>query len=544
MPDWGGLLDQGLGKLEDGWDATKKVVGEGIDKATDGIGEALEYVGADDWADKVEDWGDDVASDLGASISEQQLGQTEQADELVHGKPSAIREAAKHLSDFQGGFDRVGQGMKALDSSHWKGQAADTFREKFAMHPAEWMHAADACEKAAGALNRYAETVEWAQKEAQRAIDLHKAAVKQAKDAHEKYVSEVKAYKAAAEAGKDPGTVPVQSVDAGKADAKRAQEILAEARRQRNDAAGDIQRVLEAALAHAPAEPPPSERALSGIADYYGAQAVELNHFVGGVVKGTAGLLNFARGLNPLDPYNLTHPAEYGQHLNMTLAGLVSTAAHPERIPGALIDSFKEDPSEGLGRLVPELLGTKGMGAAKAGVRVAETAATKASTWSKLARPAKGVTERPAIHADSVSAKQAQKFLDEEYPWIKDMNNTGKQGYEYNCTHNVATLDKRLDGVEVSAAPKHGPGDIPYQELGVTPAAKKVVNSYDDIIKDLEARGPDSRSVVAISRHGMPGHVFNAVNTPHGVVFLDGQTGTLARLETANISEIAHVPYR
>ncbi|MFF1410725.1 toxin glutamine deamidase domain-containing protein [Streptomyces sp. NPDC058289] len=115
---------------------------------------------------------------------------------------------------------------------------------------------------------------------------------------------------------------------------------------------------------------------------------------------------------------------------------------------------------------------------------------------------------------------------------------------QYNCTNNVPTLDKGLDGVEVSAAPKTGPGDIPYKELGVTPDAKKVVQSYDDIIKDLEQRGPDARSVVAISRHGGIGHVFNAVNTPHGVVFLDGQTGTLARLETFNVSEIAHVPYR
>lgn len=98
--------------------------------------------------------------------------------------------------------------------------------------------------------------------------------------------------------------------------------------------------------------------------------------------------------------------------------------------------------------------------------------------------------------------------------------------------------------MEVSAAPKTGPGDIPYKELGVEPSAKKVVSSYDDIVKDLEARGPDSRSVVAISRHGTAGHVFNAVNTPHGVVFLDGQTGKLATLETHNISEIAHVPYR
>ncbi|KOY54802.1 putative T7SS-secreted protein [Streptomyces sp. XY332] len=171
MTDWGGLLDKGLGKLEDGWDATKKAVGEGVDKTTDGIGAALDYVGAHDWADKVEDWGDDVGSDLGASISEQQLGQTEQANELIHGKASAIRESTKHLTDFKAAFDRVGEGMKAL----------------------------------------------------------------------------------------------------------------------------------AAALAHAPAEPPPSERALAGIGDYYGAEAVELNHFVGGVVKGTAGLLNFARGLNPMD---------------------------------------------------------------------------------------------------------------------------------------------------------------------------------------------------------------------------------------------------
>nr|WP_285545936.1 toxin glutamine deamidase domain-containing protein [Streptomyces lavendulae] len=124
------------------------------------------------------------------------------------------------------------------------------------------------------------------------------------------------------------------------------------------------------------------------------------------------------------------------------------------------------------------------------------------------------------------------------------MNNTGQTGYRVNCTHNVVTVDRRLDGIEVSAAPRANPGDVPYEELGVKPSAKKVVQSYDDIIRDLEARGEGSRSVVAISRHGRPGHVFNAVNTPHGVVFLDGQTGTLARLETKSIEELFHVPYR
>ncbi|MFD9477153.1 putative T7SS-secreted protein [Streptomyces nojiriensis] len=55
----------------------------------------------------------------------------------MHGKPAKIRESAKHLTDFQGAFDRVGQRVRALDSGHWKGQAADAFRQKFAMHPTD-----------------------------------------------------------------------------------------------------------------------------------------------------------------------------------------------------------------------------------------------------------------------------------------------------------------------------------------------------------------------------------------------------------------------
>ncbi|MER5363455.1 hypothetical protein, partial [Streptomyces sp. NPDC002785] len=60
-------------------------------------------------------------------------------------------------------------------------------------------------------------------------------------------------------------------------------------------------------------------------------QGIELAHFGGGIVKGTAGLLNFVRSVNPTDPYNLTHPAEYYKGVNMTLAGLVSSAANPDR---------------------------------------------------------------------------------------------------------------------------------------------------------------------------------------------------------------------
>ena len=128
---------------------------------------------------------------------------------------------------------------------------------------------------------------------------------------------------------------------------------------------------MRAALAHAPKEPPPLNRAAATYLDGMGAGAIELTHVAGGVVKGAAGIVTFARGLNPMDVYNLTHPAAYVQNVNMTLAGLVSTAAHPERIPQGLLATFKNDPSEGAGRLIPELIGTKGLGTLRTGLRVA-----------------------------------------------------------------------------------------------------------------------------------------------------------------------------
>ncbi len=193
MVDWGDLANKGLGKLEEGWEAGKKALGEGVDQATDWAGKGLDHVGAHDWADKVEDWGDDVASDLGASIREQHLGETEQANELIHGSPAALRESATHFKDFQAAFDRVGQGMRALDSGHWKGQAAD------------------ACEAASNALLRYTETVEWAQRQAQQAIDLYKKGKKASEDAVSAYNSKVDGYNAAARAAAPRAeTSPVQ----------------------------------------------------------------------------------------------------------------------------------------------------------------------------------------------------------------------------------------------------------------------------------------------------------------------------------------------
>jgi RHS repeat-associated protein len=402
-----GGINKGLAIGEDLIDEGKKKLGEGIDYATDKVGDGLDHVGLEDAADAVEDWGDEVASDLGATPGERQLGETEEANELIHGNPTKIRESAKHLKDFHGAFDKVGQGMRKVDSSGWKGEGGDTFREKFGVHPEKWTQAADACKTAAEALESYADTVKWAQGQAAEAVELYKKGRKASQDAVDAYNKKVDAYNARIKANEDPGPKPPPFTDPGKADIDAAHDKLAEARKQRNTAASQAQSKVKAALAHAPAEPPPLDRLGNNLTDGFQAVNTELTHVVGGALKGTAGLVNFVRGLNPLDPYNLTHPAAYLQNVSMTLSGLVSTAAHPERTVQAVVDGFKKDPSEFVGRLIPELIGTKGAGLARTGTRFA----LKEGAEQGLSKGARNTVENSA---DDVSRRPNEKVCEKD----------------------------------------------------------------------------------------------------------------------------------
>ncbi|MFJ8030641.1 putative T7SS-secreted protein [Streptomyces sp. NPDC096032] len=392
--DIGDGLNSALGYGENLYDEGKKKLGQGVDYTTDKLGDGLDYVGLHDWADTVEDWGDDFASGLGATPGEQQLGQTEEADELVHGSPVKIRESAKHLRDFHGAFDKVGQGLKKVDSSGWKGEGGDAFREKFGVHPTRWAHAAEACKDAAGALESYADTVKWAQGQAKEAAALYKKGVQASKDAVDSYNKKVDAYNAKIKADQDPGPRPGPFHDPGKADIKAAVHKLAEARKQRNTAASDAQGKVKSALAHAPAEPPPLERLGNNLSDGLEASKTELTHFGGGVLKGSAGLINFVRGLNPVDPYNITHPAAYLQNVSMTLSGLASTTAHPERAAQGMWDEFQKDPSEFGGRLLPQLVGTDGIGM-EAGLarNAAEAGLTRQAAEAAMRREARAGAE-------------------------------------------------------------------------------------------------------------------------------------------------------
>nr|WP_319697170.1 RHS repeat-associated core domain-containing protein [Streptomyces sp. ME19-01-6] len=128
---------------------------------------------------------------------------------------------------------------------------------------------------------------------------------------------------------------------------------------------------VETARDKAPDKPSYGRQLLDGVTGL----SLDASHFVGGIVKGTVGIASFARQINPLDPYNITHPAEYVTSLNSTVAGLVRVANDPWGTLGNMWDTFKKDPGEGLGRLVPELIGTKGLGGIKKAATLGRRAA-------------------------------------------------------------------------------------------------------------------------------------------------------------------------
>ncbi|NEA76604.1 putative T7SS-secreted protein [Streptomyces sp. SID13588] len=579
-------VDQAGDGLEHLVDSGKKAAGEGADWAAHRVGDGLDYVGLHDAADAVEDFGDDLADDLGASVAEQQLGRSEEPKELIHGDPKAIQETAGHLRKFGSSFGDVHRGLTRLDPGNWQGEGADAFRVKFEAHPKKWLQGADACLQAAEALGRFADIVDWAQRQAQTAIDTYR----QGKDAHKKavdayntkvgaYNTDLASYQHLVNGEGDPGRPPVAPDpfhDPGATAIAEAKEILTEARRQRDAVADEARIAIDAAAELAPAKPEFTDRMSGDLQDVLVQGEVEALHYGGGLVRSVTDATKFVRGLNPWDTYNVTHPAEYLTHLDSTVAGLVTMAYHPERLPQAIVGTgWGDDPSESGGRLTGNLvmaLATGGTSTAAtaaertamaagrdAAEAVAERGAVKSGVpaaipkaWDDLAQPTEHVTQK-AIHADSVDAATAREFVDDQYPWLKDMNSDRYEaktpGYVDNCSNNVIAVDQRLDGHEVSTAPLHEPRWPDPKALGNPDAAWQNVGSYDDIIGDMGARGEGSRGIVYVERQNKTAHVFNVIHDSHGVVFLDGQTGALGRLEELNNSEfgvksIKYMPYK
>ncbi|WP_078971259.1 putative T7SS-secreted protein [Streptomyces chattanoogensis] len=373
-------INSAADKVGEAVDDAKQAVGEGINYAADKTADGLEYLGADGAADAVRSAGEDAADALGAQVDERQLGESDDPKELIHGDVAKINESAAHLKDFAAAFERVGQGIRKLDAGSWKGKAAESFHEHFDAHPKQWMRTADACEAAWKALDAYADTVSWAQKKAQTAIDKWQEAQEKSRTARESYRRQVESYKEKAEAyiaavksGSDhpgsPAQQPGDFKDPGDAVREEAREILKTARHQRNEAAEKAQHALKGALDHAPKEPSFLRKSAWDVADGVVEGGLTLMHVVGGAGKAVVQTVNLARTLNPAEPYNIAHPNLYLANVAKTALGLTSASAHPGRmLKGMLGEGWGSDPGDATGALIANLVGGKGAGAAAKGL--------------------------------------------------------------------------------------------------------------------------------------------------------------------------------
>ncbi|MEV4944200.1 putative T7SS-secreted protein [Streptomyces sp. NPDC053755] len=380
-------------------------VGGRVEDAGNWTADRLDDVGWESGADWVREQSRSVANRMGAEVDEMDLGQTEDKTKLIYGSASTLHSTASKLRAFQTAFDSAGDGLKGLDPSRLAGATAEALRTAVSTQPPRWYTGADACEKAAAALESFADTVTWAQGQAQTAIDKWKEGVKaseNAADAHRRkidgYRSAVERYNAQPADKRDPSSLPPCPAptfdDPGKKLMQEAQDLLAEARRQRNTAAETARTAVRAARDKAPEKPSYADQLGDGLRELQ----IMGDHVGGGVIKGTAGLLNFVRSVNPTDPYNITHPAEYATSLNSLAAGLVVAANDPVGTGKQMLDGFMKDPYEGLGRLLPDAaltVATGGGGAAVKGVRVAADMADAAKTRRLLDDAPDGTHDTP-----------------------------------------------------------------------------------------------------------------------------------------------------
>ncbi|MBM7089819.1 putative T7SS-secreted protein [Streptomyces sp. NPDC014603] len=456
-------------------DSVEEVVEDGVEWLGDKVegagnwtADRLDDVGWESGADWVREQSRSVANRMGAEVDEMDLGDTEDKTKLVYGSPDKIRSTAEKLRGFQKAFDDAGSGLKGLDPARLKGETAEALRKAVSTQPPKWFEGADACEKAAAALESFASTVTWAQGQAQTAIEKWKDGVKaseDAADAHRKkvdsYNKAVDRYNALPADKRDPSTLPPCPAptfdDPGKKLMKEAQEILAEARKQRNTAAETARTAVRAARDMAPEKPSYTEQLGDGLQELQ----IMGDHVGGGIIKGTAGLLNFVRGINPLDPYNLTHPAEYATSLNSLAAGLVLAANDPVGTGKQMVSDFMKDPYEGFGRLLPDValtVATGGGGAAVKGVRVAADAADAARVRRLVDDAPDGTHNRPdgdrtTDGTDPVDLASGRMFLpqtDVEIPGILPLVFTRRT--ESGCAAGrflgpswTSTVDERLE---------------------------------------------------------------------------------------------------
>jgi len=142
-----------------------------------------------------------------------------------------------------------------------------------------------------------------------------------------------------------------------------------------------------------------------------------------------------------------------------------------------------------------------------------------------------------AIHAGSADKAILRTVFNHDYGELfkVNANNLNTEiGYANNCTRCVIAADHTLAGETRVAGPVFDSSDsiaTVAEHFGLKFTDFVPHSSYNDIVGTMQSLGEGSRGIVYGSRGLDPGHVFNVVNDKNGIVFLDGQNGWFAELE-------------
>ncbi len=349
------------------WSSLRHDVADVLTAPSRGVASVLRDVGATGLANDIDGFDSQVASFIGGAQPELQLGQTDDPTQLILGDPQQVGDAATRLKAFSTAFDQVASGLAGVNVEHWQGAAADAFRAKYAPQPKRWSDAGTACGESSAALEGYADTLTWAQGQARDAITLYsrgQQATAHAEAAYNAAVSsyntQAAAYNAALQAGKNPGTRPVEPgpfVDPGAADRAEAQAVLSSARARRDAAAGQAEATLARATNLAPASPSFLSQLGDDLSDAWNIGNLGATHFAGGFVEAASGFLGFVRSIDPTDPYNILHPGEYLTGLDGLQAALVDMSLHPSALINTVLGTgWRSDPFQAGGNLTFNLL--------------------------------------------------------------------------------------------------------------------------------------------------------------------------------------------
>lgn len=110
-----------------------------------------------------------------------ELGQTQSPTDLIPGSVSDVRATAEAWKARSAAATQVHDDLARLDDDGtWKGDAYDAYLERFDRQLLHWKDAGEGLRAGANALFTWADALEWAQEEADRAITLWNEAEQQA----------------------------------------------------------------------------------------------------------------------------------------------------------------------------------------------------------------------------------------------------------------------------------------------------------------------------------------------------------------------------